>query len=131
MMQSLKEFIYEFEQIEYRIKNSSCSYTIEEIKDVGILSLGGQNSFRLCPSDNNILVHIVPNHLSTITPFDIMRISHNFINIYGHEYDETFPFIKSEESYFQQSMICNLSNIPFEFIVRCEEFYNNVLKVIK
>lgn len=125
MMQSLKEFIVEFEWLE-KAGFPEISNYVNERPTVWITPHSYVKKVK-----SGMELHIKPTHLSTYTQYDNMTINNNKIMIYGFNYHEEIPFGLTEETYFQQSLIIDISNIPLEFLVKCEETYNSVLYKFK
>lgn len=122
MLQSLKEILTELEWCE----------TSKDIPSIEILKTNGSTSItqHTFLSHNRrfggILINVSPTHLSTRTPYRTVLMSVNSIKIYGDNYRVTLPLSITEEYYFQASLLYNISEIPLEFLNRCEEVFNKV-----
>lgn len=113
-MHSLTEFLHEFEWIESKVRNKLKSpYWITDHSVV--LLWNGQ-----------LYLRVEPHHLSTRTPFQTIEIGRDYITIFGYQFNETLPFGMDEATYFQESLVHDISKIPLEFFTRCEEVFNTV-----
>lgn len=123
MYQSLKSIMNELDWIRH----------YSDLSKVPSLNNGTRNRNHFLTSnsiiyyrDDKILLGVHPKHLSTYPIVKSIILSSDTIELIGGINVE-LPLRMTEETYFQQSLLTDLNDIPIEFVHQCETTFDLVL----